>query len=52
MGSPNKEPAEWRAPPKYKEFSALDDAGFTIGGGLLLLAPLLIVGFLVWLFFF
>ncbi len=51
MGSPEtKKPAEWRAP--QNEFSAWDDAKFTIGGALVLLSPLLIVAAIaafVWL---
>jgi hypothetical protein len=33
----------------YNEFSAWDDAKFTIGGALLLFAPLLFLALLAWL---
>lgn len=51
MRSPEKQkPASGRV--EYKPFSAWDDAKFTIGGGLLLLSPVLIIGALIWLLFF
>jgi hypothetical protein len=43
MGSPEND---------YEPFSAWDNAMFTIGGGLLLLSPVLIVAGLGWLLFF